>query len=100
LTVLLETTEAVMLRRVLERAPLTARPDDNVQVMKERFSGWSLTDTARPLSDRRARLVPLGDDARDLALPRARAGMGPRAGVRGPSTRQCMHIVSSLQVDV
>jgi hypothetical protein len=38
MTLVFETTEEVMLKRVMERAPASGRVDDNAEVLKERFS--------------------------------------------------------------
>jgi hypothetical protein len=38
MTLVFETTEEVMLKRVLERAQASGRVDDNAEVLKERFS--------------------------------------------------------------
>jgi hypothetical protein len=49
MTLVFETTEEVMLKRVLERAQASGRVDDNAEVLKERFSAsvdWAVDGDA------------------------------------------------------
>jgi hypothetical protein len=59
MTLVFETTEEVMLKRVLERAQASGRVDDNAEVLKERFSAsvnWAIDrDADHALQARTAR---------------------------------------------